>query len=106
MKYRFGRFGAVAFAVLLLIIGHTVSYAGHGRILLTPHQTRIYHNCLTEDWIADYCRGHSWGIFSTYDRTYAECVAAEHYGRFVVNGRPPSVNMEAYCWHKAHGFLR
>lgn len=101
-----GVYAATVIAVLFLIFEHTTSYAGYGRILLTPRQTRIYHACLTEDWIAAWCRSHSWGISSTYDRTYAGCIAAEHYGRFVINDRPPSVNMESYCWHKAHGFIR
>lgn len=98
--------GAAAGLVgVCILLGHSSGYAGE-RILLTPAQTRIYHRCLTDDWIEGYCRTHAWGAFASYDRTYAECIAAEHHGRFVVNERPASVNMEAYCWHKAHGFVR
>ena len=92
----------VSFCALLAC---SPGYAGE-RILLTPAQTRIYHRCLTDDWVEGYCRAHSWGVFSSYNRTFAECIAAEHRGRFVVNGRPPGVNMEAYCWDMAHALAR
>jgi hypothetical protein len=80
------------------------SDAHQHRILLTPKQRKVYRDCLTQDWTAEWCRGHTWGIFSTYDRTYAECVAAQHYGKFVVNGRSRFVNLEGYCWSKARRF--
>jgi hypothetical protein len=106
---------AAALVSISLVLIQTSTYAAEvgaptevyqPRILLTPRQTTVYHDCLTQDWIAEWCRVHSWGIFSTYDRTYAECVAAQHHGRFVVNGRPRFVNMEGYCWGKAHRFAR
>jgi hypothetical protein len=102
-----------ALVSIFLVLIQTSTYAAEAlatvevhqhRILLTPEQRRVYHDCLTQDWTAEWCRGHSWGIFSTYDRTYAECVAAQHHGWFVVNGRPRFVNMEGYCWGKAHRF--
>lgn len=74
------------------------------RILLTPGQRRVYHACLTQEWIAEFCRAHAWGTFSSFDRTYTECVAAQHHGQFILNGRPRFVNMEAFCWDKAHRF--
>jgi hypothetical protein len=102
---------AAALVSISLVLMQTSTYAAEvtaevhqPRILLTPGQRRVYHACLTQDWTAEWCRSHTWGIFSTYDRTYAECVAAQHHGKFVVNGRPRFVNMEGYCWGKAHRF--
>jgi len=94
--------GLISFCALL---AHAPGYAGE-RILLTPAQTRIYHRCLTDDWIEGYCRSHAWGVFASYNRTFAECIAAEHHGRFVVIDRPSSVNVEAYCWGMAHSVAR
>jgi nitroimidazol reductase NimA-like FMN-containing flavoprotein (pyridoxamine 5'-phosphate oxidase superfamily) len=76
------------------------------RILLTPGERRVYNNCLAQDWIAQYCRANAWGVLATFNRTYAACVAAQHHGRFVLNGRPPFVNMEGYCSAKARGYVR
>jgi hypothetical protein len=97
---------ASAAALLWLLPVYTDVRAQEARILLTPEQTKVYHECLTEGWIEDFCRSHSWGVFSSYDRTYAACIAAEHRGRSLVNGRPPIISMEAYCWEQAHRFLR
>lgn len=104
---------AAALVSIFLVLMQTSAYAAEAsvtaevhehRILLSPAQRRIYHNCLTQDWTAEWCRAHSWGILSTYNRTYAECVAAQHRGYFVLNGRPRFVNMEGYCWGKAHRY--
>jgi hypothetical protein len=95
---------ALGFGFMLLAC--PPSFARQSRILLTPAQTRIYHKCLIEDWIEDFCRAHGWGMSDAHDRTVRECIAAEHHGRYVVNGRPPFVNMEAFCWDKAHGLVR
>ena len=46
---------------------HPLSYA----------QRQAYYACLTSAWVADFCRGHSWGISASYDLTYAACVAAD-----------------------------
>jgi hypothetical protein len=94
-----------ALVSIFLVLIQVSAYA-QPRILLSPSQRRVYHACLTQDWIAEFCRANAWGIFSTYDRTYAGCVAAQHHGEFVVNGRPRLVNMEGYCWDKAHRFAR
>ena len=102
MKHLLATARLVGFCVLLAC---SPGDAGE-RILLTPAQTRIYHRCLTDDWIEGYCRAHAWGAFASYDRTFAECIAAEHHGRFVVNDRPLVVNMEAYCWDMAHSLER
>jgi hypothetical protein len=95
-----------ALGVGFMLLNYSPGYAHQSRILLTPAQTRIYHECLTQDWIEDFCRAHGWGMFAAHNRTVRECIAAEHHGRYVVNGRPPSANMEAYCWDKAHGLAR
>jgi hypothetical protein len=107
---------AVLISIFSVLI-QTPTYAAEGeaiatarvhqhRILLTPSQRRVYHACLTQDWIAEYCRANAWGILSTFNRTYVACVAAQHHGEFVVNGRPGFVNMEGYCWDKAHRIAR
>jgi|ERR1700682_4072759 len=88
-----------------LIVGSPV-FAQQQRILLTPAQAKIYHACLTADWIEDYCRSHAWGIFGTYDRTKAECVAAENGGIYPVNGRRLFENIEGYCWDQARNLAR
>jgi hypothetical protein len=75
-------------------------------ILLTPAQSKVYHECLTAQWVEDYCRDHSWGIFATFDRTKAECVAAENGGIYPVNGRRFFENTEGYCWAQAHAQVR
>ena len=77
-------------------------YVREPRILLSPAQTKLYHACLTDGWVEEFCRDHGWGIFGTYEQTKAECIAAEHHGRYIVNGRPPFLSTEAYCWAKAH----
>jgi hypothetical protein len=81
---------------------HVSRYA-HG-ILLSPAQTRHYHQCLTDGWIEEFCHRHGWGLFGVYKATVAECIAAQHHGRLVVNGRPPFLSNEAYCWAKAHHY--
>jgi hypothetical protein len=91
-----------ALVSIFLVLIQASAYAQG--ILLTPSQRSVYHACLTQDWIAEFCRAHTWGILSTYDRTYAGCVAAQHHGEFVLNGRPRGVNMEGYCWAKAHSY--
>jgi hypothetical protein len=95
-----------ALGVGFALLSHSPGHARESRILLTPAQTRIYHECLTEDWIEDFCRAHGWGMFAAHDRTVRECIAAEHRGRYLVNGRPAFINMEAFCWDKAHGLAR
>ena len=94
-----------ALVSIFLVLMQVSAYA-QPRILLTPSQRRVYHACLMQDWIAEFCRANAWGISSTFNRTYVGCVAAQHHGRFVLNGRPPLVNMEGYCWAKAHRFVR
>jgi hypothetical protein len=107
---------AVLISIFSVLI-QTPTYAAEGeaiatapvyqhQILLTPSQRRVYHACLTQDWIAEFCRANAWGTFSTFDRTYVACVAAQHHGGFVLNGRPRFVNMEGYCSAKARGFVR
>lgn len=94
-----------ALVSIFLVLMQASAYA-QARILLTPSERRVYHNCLTQDWIAEFCRANAWGIFSTFNRTYVACVAAQHHGRFVLNGRPRFVNMEGYCSAKARRFVR
>lgn len=97
-----------ALVSIFLVLIQTSAHAAYTRpgILLSPWQRRIYHECLVQDWISEYCRANSWGILSTYNRTYVGCVAAQNHGSFVLSGRPRGVNMEGYCWSKAHGFTR
>jgi hypothetical protein len=95
---------ALVFGLLLIV--SPPALARQQRILLTPAQTRFYHACLTADWVEGYCRAHAWGIFDTYDRTEAECVAAEHGGKYPVNNRPALENTEGYCWAQAHNLIR
>ena len=44
---------------------------------LSHAQRQAYYACLTSAWVADFCRWHSWGIYASYDLTYAACVAAD-----------------------------
>ena len=44
---------------------------------LSHAQRQAYYACLTSAWVADFCRSHSWGLYASYDLTYAACVAAE-----------------------------
>jgi hypothetical protein len=90
-----------------LIVGYILTagssaFSQEPRLLLTPVQTRIYHACLTAAWLQDYCSSHAWGIFATYDRTRAECVAANHGDIFSLSGRRYFENNEGYCWDQAH----
>lgn len=73
--------------------------------LLTPAQTTAYHACLTAAWIAGFCRGHAWGLFASYDRTYSECILANGGGRYALDVPPFSFNTEDDCWHRARGLL-
>lgn len=90
----------------LVLMNGRPAFSQEPGILLTPAQTRIYHACLTADWIQDFCRSHAWGTSAAYDRTEAECVAANRgYVRFM-DGRDLSGNTEAYCWDQAHSYPR
>ena len=98
--------------VAALIAGHLLTGGSPAfsqepsRVLLTPEQTKAYHACLTAAWVQEYCHTHAWGIFGTYDRTEAECVAADRGNIYSLDGRRFLENTEGYCWNQAHGILR
>ncbi len=73
---------------------HRLSYA----------QRQAYYACLTSAWVADFCRGHSWGISASYDLTYAACVVADTRGRTIAAN--PYFTPEEYCWRRTLGLLR
>jgi hypothetical protein len=64
------------------------------RLLLTPIQSRAYHDCLFEAWIVDYCHLNS--------RAYPQCVIANGGGRYALDGHWSS---DAYCYYTAQGLL-
>jgi hypothetical protein len=97
---------AAALVVGQLLAGGSPASSQEARVLLTPEQTRAYHACLTAAWVQDYCHSHAWGIFGTYDRTEAECVAADRGDGYALNGRRFLENTEGYCWNQAHMFQR
>jgi hypothetical protein len=71
---------------------------------LNHAQRQAYYACLSSAWVADFCRGHSWGISASYDLTYTACVAANAPGRIVIAN--PYFTPEEYCWRRTHGLLR
>ena len=73
---------------------HPLSYA----------QRQAYYACLTSAWVADFCRSHSWGLYASYDLTYAACVAADTRGRPVIAN--PYFTPEEYCWRRTRGLVR
>ena len=94
-----------------IIVGHLLSegspaFSQGARVLLTPEQTRAYHACLTAAWLQEYCGTHAWGIFGTYDRTNAECIAANRADIYALSSRRVFENTEGYCWNQAHQFVR
>jgi hypothetical protein len=93
---------ATLLLVGLLLAGGSPASSQEARVLLTPEQTKAYHACLTAAWVQDYCRSHAWGIFGTYDRTNAECVAADRGDNYSMQGRRFLENTEGYCWNQAH----
>jgi hypothetical protein len=93
---------ATALIVGQLLGGGSPAFSQQPRVLLTPEQTRAYHECMTAAWVQEYCRSHAWGIFGRYDRTEAECVAANRGNIFSLNDRRLYENTEGYCWNQAH----
>ena len=73
---------------------HPLSYA----------QRQAYYKCLTSAWVADFCRGHSWGISGSYDVTYSACVAADSPTKTATAN--PYFTAEEYCWRRTRGLLR
>jgi hypothetical protein len=71
---------------------------------LSHAQRQAYYACLTSAWVADFCRSHSWGIYASYDLTYAACVAADAPRRTVTAN--PYFTPEEYCWRRTRGLLR
>lgn len=95
-----------------LVVGHFLINASPasaqerlGR-LLTPHETRAYHACLSEAWIEDYCRANSGRWSPSYDRVFPACVIANGGGRFHLDGRDGWYNTDDYCWSAAQGLIR
>jgi hypothetical protein len=97
---------ATVLTVGQLLAGASPAFSQQPRVLLTPEQTRAYHACLTAAWVQDYCRTHSWGIFGSFDRTEAECVAANRGDFFSLNSQRLYENTEGYCWNQAHRVSR
>ncbi len=97
---------ATAFIVGQLLAGGSPAFSQQPRVLLTPEQTRAYHACMTAAWVQEYCHTHAWGIFGSYDRTEAECVAADRGDIFSLNSQRLYENTESYCWNQAHSVNR
>jgi len=97
---------ATSLIVGQLMTGGSPAFSQQPRVLLTPEQTRTYHACLTAAWVQEYCRTHAWGIFGSYDRTEAECVAADRGDIFSLNSRRLYENTEGYCWNQARSVNR
>ena len=72
--------------------------------LLSYGQRQAYNACLTSAWVGDFCRGHSWGIFASYDITYAACVEADT--RRNAAAPNPYLTPEEYCWQRARRVRR
>jgi len=87
----------------LLIYGSPATAQEHWHPL-SYAQRKAYDSCVTSAWVADFCRGHSWGLFASNDLTYAGCVFADTHRRRVVAS--PYANIEEYCWRRVRGRLR
>ena len=94
--------GVGMFAACSMLVVGSSAVAQQRQILLSPAQARIYHACLTAAWVQEYCQSHAWGIFATYDRTKAECIAADRGDIYSMNGRRFFENTEGYCWDQAY----
>jgi len=97
---------AAALAVGCAFVDCSAAFSQEQRILLTPAQTRAYHDCLTAAWLLEYCQTHAWGAFGSYDRTKAECLAADRADVFALRDRRYFENNESYCWNQAHRIAR
>ncbi len=95
---------AAVLVVGFLLIDGSPAFAQDQWHPLSPAQRQAYYACLTSEWVADYCRGHSWGISASYDLTYAACVAADTRRRTVTAN--PYFTPEEYCWRRTRGLLR
>ena len=89
-----------------LLVNGAPARSQEARVLMTPAQTRAYHACMTAAWVQDYCKTHAWGIFSTYDRTRVECIAANRGDIFPMYAQRMFENTEGYCWNQAHLLAR
>jgi hypothetical protein len=94
--------GAAALVSGYLLASGAPAFSQDPSVLLTPQQTRAYHACMTAAWVQDFCTSHAWGIFATFDRTKAECIAADRGNIFPLEGRRYFENTEGYCWSEAH----
>jgi hypothetical protein len=59
---------------------------------LRGHQFAIYHACLYDSWIHDWCH--------THDVAYQQCVISYGGGRYTEEGR---LFQESYCYRVAKG---
>jgi hypothetical protein len=73
--------------------------------VLSPGQTRIYHACLKDAWIYEYCHANSWRWSRSFERTFPACVLANRGGRFPLESAG-WYNADDYCWSLAKGSIR